>query len=303
MTSFGPLKLPLFISLLGLVFSWATLQGMTESICTSQGCTLYHDVTLLGFSLWVYGAAAFGICALLALLKKGSAGFLLCRLALFLDLFLLLLLSLTSPCANCLIVAFLLGANYLAFKAHSRPPKKEWLFSFWAFFFLVNIFSLLTQSLSSYAIYGEEEASLHLYFSPSCPQCQEGIRFYSGNLDAAFYPVLEKKDDLAKVIAMKKGLDKGLSPHEALTEALASPSEEISFFSHIPLRFRLLRNKAHVLLQGSQGVPYLESRGLPRVLQKEIQRRKKTEDMPSPAREPIELNDFSPRQCTESSCP
>ncbi len=90
-------------------------------------------------------------------------------------------------------------------------------------------------------------------------------------MDAVFYPVAEGGGDVARVALMAAALERGQSLAEALDEASKMPepgwSEQIAP-SSLLLRFKLLRNKAHVFLTGARSVPFIEYRGLPAHLAK-----------------------------------
>ena len=146
----------------------------------------------------------------------------------------------------------------------------------WILFFSLTGLNLFRQSIDTWPIFGERDARVHLFFSPSCPHCQDAVHVYSGKLDAAFYPVMEGPEDFAAILAMEDALNAGQSMQEALENALRSEDAVQAPPLHtLLLRAKLLFNRAHVLRSGSAGVPYLEYRGLPKSVQKERERQKK----------------------------
>ena len=82
-----------------------TALGNEVAFCVTAGCSLYQDLVIGGLSMWWIGTAAFGALVFLALLGAVPAGHLLAGLILLGDIFLLLLMALTSPCVSCLVVA------------------------------------------------------------------------------------------------------------------------------------------------------------------------------------------------------
>lgn len=92
-------------ALLGMLFCIWTALGNEVAFCVTAGCSLYQDLVIGGLSMWWIGTAAFGVLACLALLGAVPAGHFLAGLTLLGDIFLLLLMALTSPCVSCLVVA------------------------------------------------------------------------------------------------------------------------------------------------------------------------------------------------------
>jgi hypothetical protein len=60
---------PAVVSLAGLLFClWVHLTG-GESLCLTDGCTLFQDFRLAGFSLWQGGLVLFSLLLVLCLLR------------------------------------------------------------------------------------------------------------------------------------------------------------------------------------------------------------------------------------------
>lgn len=267
---------PLLAAIIGLIFCvWSAL-GNDVNFCVTTGCTLYQDFSLGGISLWWFGAGAFTVLAACAILGQRAAGRWLSACFVLGDVFLLLLMALTAPCVSCLVAAFLFAVSYLLFKRQDadpgrsgqpRPRRHSILLWVWAVLFIVNIGAVARSQFDVWPILDESgEARLRMYFSPSCRYCIEGINVLSGNVNVAFYPVADNEMDIFRLAKMMELLDEG----EGLAEALGQSAEitEPGMFAALRpdmllLRFRLLRNKAHIFASGSQSVPFFETLGLP----------------------------------------
>lgn len=263
---------PLLVSLIAIAFCVWTAMGNDVNICVTTGCTLYQDFSIAGISLWWYGTSAFTLLAIFALLGGASPGRFFSSLFLAGDCCLLVLMSLTAPCINCLIVAILFLLSYLFFRGATPKAagKSRWaplLVAVWSIFFIINIGLVARSQLDVWPILDESgEPRARMFFSPSCAHCVEGIKALSGNVNMAFYPVAENENDVHRLFRMTHLLKEGMSLAQALGKSSEIKDED--FFSYLNpqlllLRFRLLRNKAHVFSSGSQGVPFYEYKGNP----------------------------------------
>lgn len=273
---------PLLTALIALAFCVWTALGNDVNICITTGCTLYQDFSIFGISLWWYGTAAFTILSFCALFGFSFAGRRLAALFLLGDTALLLLMLLTAPCINCLVVALFFCLSYLFFRNASLPQTqngqgsgRSLLIWCWIFFFVINIGAVVRSQMEIWPILDESgEGRARMFFSPSCHYCTEGIDYLSGHVYMAFYPVAENETDIYRIARMIELLDKGLNISEAL--AKSADFTVPSFFSSLHpkfllLHFRLLINKAHVFSAGSQGVPFFEYLGLPPEVRKQIE--------------------------------
>ncbi|MDD6181104.1 MAG: hypothetical protein PUB01_03395 [Desulfovibrionaceae bacterium] len=265
---------PLAAALAGALFCfWMTLDS--ESLCVTTGCALFQDASVGGVSLWHYGMAAFMLLSVLAVSGFGAAGRLASGCCLLGDVLLLALMAATAPCASCLIVALFFALTYGAFRREARPresrgktPSASWLLWAWALLWAINILAAGRNALGPWVMQGDpEQAGIHLYFSPSCPSCIKALKVLSGNIGAAFYPVAETDGDVAAVLRMEQLRRAGSTLYEAQQQAMQEAPELSLWRQWAPevalLRFRMLRNKAHVLAAGGRAVPYIEYRGLP----------------------------------------
>lgn len=314
---------PLLTSLLGLAFCVWSAFGNDFNFCVTAGCTLYQDTTVAGISMWWIGAVVFGLLGTLALAGIGGFGLFCSAVALLGDILLLTLLALTAPCLMCLIVAIFFALTYRGFRRAAQVPGglgrpsvncgTSVLLAVWTVLFIVNVGAVLRSESGVWPMLGDEnDAAVHLYFSPSCPSCREAVEALSGNVEVAFYPLGEGEVDVYKARAMEVALDKGQSMAEALAGAQGVTVPESLWGRITPdlwgLRLRMLRNKAHVFGSGSSKVPFVEYRGLPSALAKA-----KKQEMTAPRTLPLApvspsapLDDRLPKELdslTSGNCP
>ena len=218
----------LCVTLLAAAFCVWSAFGNDVNFCVTAGCSLYQDFTVGGVSLWWLGTGTFALLALLALLGAAAAGRLLAGLALLGDICLLLLMALTAPCVSCLVVAVFFVLSYLGFRqaepaqargrdSHGRRSVLLWI---WVLLFTVNVGAVARSQTEVWPIMGAgDEATVRMFFSPSCPSCREGINILSGHVDVAFYPLAENDNDVYKVAQMRRLLDAGMNLAEALAQS------------------------------------------------------------------------------------
>lgn len=267
---------PLTLACVATAFCvWSAL-GNDVNICVTTGCTLYQDFTIASISLWWFGAFAFTILGACALMGQATLGRRLAAFFLAADIGFLLLMAFTAPCVSCLVAALFFALCYIFFRRNNVPRKSSgqpaphrasFLLWVWLILFIVNVGQVARSQVDIWPILDESgEASTRMFFSPSCRYCIEGVNALSGNINVAFYPLAESDADVAKVGKMLALLAQG----ESLAEAMGQ-SQETEFKSFwqnytpamLLLRFRMLRNKAHLFAQGAQGVPFFERKGLP----------------------------------------
>jgi len=271
----------LSIAVLAAAFCIWSAFGNEVNLCVTSGCALFQDTSVAGISLWWAGGVTFTALAAAALMGAAQLGVVLAGLALLGDICLLLLMAVTAPCVSCLIVACFFAMIYTGFRQaahHSRSslpgdkPGRSLLLILWGVLFIVNTGTALRTQADVWAITDNgNEASVRMFFSPSCPSCQEGITLLSGHVDVAFYPLAESEGDIYKVARMQRLMDNGSSLADALAKAqdVTAPSPMAATAPDmLLLRLRMLRNKAHVFMAGSQTVPFFEYHGLPSMLKK-----------------------------------
>lgn len=274
--SYAILVGPLALACLAIAFCIWSAMGNDLNICVTTGCMLYQDFTFAGISLWWFGALAFACLGACALLGQTVLGCWLAAAFLLGDICLLMLMALTAPCISCLGVALLFALAYLLFRRQARLRQRQprsaaarhsFLLWLWLVLFIINVGQVARSQIGIWPILDESgEASTRMFFSPSCRYCLEGVKALSGNINVAFYPLAETEADIARVDKMMAILDQGMSLEEALAQSQEAKFE--SFWQTLApdvllLRFRMLRNKAHLFAQGSRGVPFFERKGLP----------------------------------------
>ncbi|MDD4701933.1 MAG: hypothetical protein PHI96_06890 [Desulfovibrio sp.] len=271
----------LCLALLAAAFcAWSAL-GNEVNLCVTAGCSLYQDTSVAGISLWWLGTGVFAALCFLALLGATHWGRILAALALTGDVLLLLVMALTAPCLSCLIAAVFFALIYMSFRqaaatrSRASKPGRSILVLVWGVLFIVNLGAVARSQSNIWAITDNgQEASVHMFFSPSCTSCREGIAILSGHVDVAFYPLAETDADVYRVAHMIRRLDQGSSMAEALaaSQDIKAPSGFAAWNPDMVwLRFRMLRNKSHVFMAGAQTVPFFEYHGLPSMLVKQAQ--------------------------------
>lgn len=270
------LPAPLLFSLLGVAFCiWSGL-GNDVNFCVTAGCTLYADTTIGGISLWWWGTAAFLTLVFCSIAGLRTWGRYFAALFVFGDIWFLALLAFTAPCVSCLCAGLLFAIVYFLFRKLASQPQRNddaarrqpsILLWAWALFFVVNIGLVARSQGDVWAILDESgDPNTRMFFSPECGYCAEGISALGGNVEAAFYPVAENDSDVFRIAKMRDLIAGGMSIEDALAQSadftapkgLAAYSPDL-----LLLRFRLLRNKAHIFAAGSQKVPFFEQKGLP----------------------------------------
>ncbi len=315
---------PMLPSFLGMLFCLWSARGNDVNFCATAGCSLYQDATVAGLSLWWYGAGGFALLALLALAAPKKLGQFVSACALLADTALLMLLAATAPCVNCLAVGALFALTYRSFRRLSpeKSSRISLLLSLWLIFFTINLWAVVKSAMGPWPVYGDpKEATIHIYFSPSCPHCRDVVSFYSGNLQAVFYPVTDKAGDIGKILTMQKAIHDGSNIEKALslTSDKTSAQETWSPSDSLLTSFRCLLNKAHIFLAGSSGIPFIEYRGMPSIVARELKRRRffeEEEEQTDTAVEVIKVPATNPpsdalppellgteQQCTHESCP
>lgn len=283
---FGPFALAFF----GLLFALWNVLGDTSALCVTEGCSLFQNFTIAGYSLWWLGVIGFAVLLIPALFGFAKLGEILAGLGLIADIALLAIMLITAPCFNCLIIGLLLALTYWVFRhaATDKRAKRSFpiLIGIWTVFFVVNAGGILRESTTPWAIRapsieqgGIQNAPVHIYFSPSCSACRElvsGIasqeRQSGQQAPAVWYPVAEDDKDIFIIISMYQKVQAGKDLDIAMAEARDEfAAKEITFADRITLlspssllaQLRLWQNMAHVLSSGSNRLPFVEYRGIP----------------------------------------
>lgn len=278
------LTTPFLAALLATAFCVWSAMGNDVNFCVTTGCTLYQDFSIGGISLWWFGTGAFTLLAACALSGQQGAGRWLAGLFLLGDIFLLALMALTATCVSCLVAAMFFALCYFLFSSQPRvkagqqqKSRRSFLLWLWAALFIINLGFVARSQLDVWPILDESgDPRMRMFFSPSCPYCVEGLNALSGKVNVAFYPVAENNADVYRLAKMQTLLAEGMSIAEALGQSMETTEPEGFEWLKpeiILLRFRLLRNKAHIFSSGSQSVPFFETKGLPADILAEVKKR------------------------------
>jgi hypothetical protein len=253
-------------SLLGLALCLLNAAG-AKLFCLTAGCALYAGYSLFGLSFYVYGAVAFGVIFLLAMAARkiprvppllGGIIF----TALFLDLLFLGWQVLYWPCSSCLVVALLLAGTAVGYW-RSYPSLCRHLFKgvalVWLLLFIPAVLAAGKEVLlTPWALYGPADASVRVFFSPTCPACTSEVTKLLHHPDVArmaFYPVAKNDQDLRLLAAL---LQEGIEQPANLGRLFGSDMKEAT---SLPpgLRWRLAKNKMALAQHGAQSIPFILS--------------------------------------------
>jgi len=253
-------------ALLGLALCLLNATG-AQLFCLTAGCTLYAGYALFGLSFNVYGAIVFGVIALLAAVarKMPRAAPLLGKIilaALFLDLLFLGWQIFYWPCSSCLVVALLLGGTATGFW-RSYPPLCRRLFKgvLLAWLGLLIPVAVATGKevlLTPWALYGPADASVRVFFSPTCPACANEVTKLLHHPDVArmaFYPIAKNDQDLRLLAAL---LQEGIEQPANLGRLFGSDMKKATSLP-LRLRWRLAKNKMALAGHGAQTIPFILS--------------------------------------------
>lgn len=253
-------------ALLGFALCLLNAAG-AKLFCLTSGCALYAGYSLFGLSFYVYGAIVFGVIFLLAVTVRKMprvvpllGGIILTTL--FFDLLFLGWQLLYWPCSSCLVVALLLGGTAAGFW-RSYPPLCRHLFKgvllVWLILFIPSVVAAGKEVLlTPWALYGPADASVHVFFSPTCPACTSEVNKLLQNPEVArmaFYPVAKNDRDLHLLAAL---LQEGIEQPANLGRLFGSDMKEATSLP-LRLRWRLAKNKMALARHGAQTIPFILS--------------------------------------------
>lgn len=256
----------IFPAILGLVLCLLNATG-AGLFCLTTGCTLYSGYTLFGLSFYVYGAIGFGVISLSTIRARkrprsvpllGGIIF----VGLFLDLLFLGWQNLYWPCSSCLVVALLLGGVasgfWRTYPQHCHRLFKGVMIIWLAMLIPVAVAVVKEVLLTPWALYGPRDASVRVFFSPTCPACASELNKLLQNRDVAniaFYPVARNDRDLRLLAAM---LQAGVTQPADLEKLFHDQLEE-STEPSLRLRWRLAKNKMALAGHGAHSIPLILS--------------------------------------------
>jgi thiol-disulfide isomerase/thioredoxin len=170
--------------------------------------------------------------------------------------------------AALLFCAFVfLSAKNAAFMARTHRVSRLALSLVWLVLFIMNLGPVVADLAGPKLLYGNPEAKIDLYFSPTCPACLEAVRTFGKAAD--FYAVAENDYDLAVIADLTRSISGGESLEEAMNKI--SAAREAGTYSapapdlpqELSLRFDALRNQARISRLGFKAVPVILFEGLP----------------------------------------
>lgn len=262
----------LFFALLGL--AWCGYVAFPTTVpppCVTSGCALFRDSKIAGVSLWWVGGAYFFLLAVICLRGNHALARMLAGVALFLDAILLMIMLLTAPCFDCLVVAVLMGLCYYLLRCSAHTDgwfigsghPRSLLLPVWFGLLLGNAALAVDEQIPLYNIGAPQAKELSVYFSPSCPACRDALLAFGQT--AALYPVEESGEDLASIIKLEALLNAGIPMEDALRRCLDrdEPEPVLHVYARTLLQAQLLRNKAALMRQGFRALPLIRINGMP----------------------------------------
>ncbi len=264
----------LLVAIAGLALAVGELLAPDTVPCTTSGCALQYD-----FFLWEIGAGVFGALLLCSLLKAAKIGLWLSGLALAGDTLLLVVMLLTASCPSCLVFALLLALCFVSFIHASRTPWHTstpslalGLIYLWSVLFVIDTGLLLRDLVEPWAISKpeKEQPIANIFFSTSCQACRKlllGMR-PTDLSHTAWYPVIEKEEDLRAIHALEREIRQGVPLDIALRHLPQDSSTlpSLSIGDYLRLKIRLNINRSRILLSGRESLPFIQFFGVPSAL-------------------------------------
>lgn len=259
-------------ALLGAAYCLAAELGLGEALCVTNGCSLYQNFSLYGISLWHVGIATFLVLAGLSFAGRLNLALNLSRLTILADCFLLLLMSLTSPCLACMGAAFFLAVVFYSLHRaqagqnnNKGPHPRSRLLAIWMLFMVAAAVLAVKELAAPDPWHGPEDAPVRLYFSPHCPACLQAVEATTASpLPVAYYPVAASLDEVKIILAMEEDLAKGVPLAVSLRKFRENPPSGLPLsLNSLATLWQILRNRADVLSLGKGSVPLLLINGVP----------------------------------------
>jgi hypothetical protein len=195
----------------GLVVSILALAGITLP-CQTSGCSLYAGLKIAGISPYALGATGFAAILLCWLLARSRPGmqFLLSWLLLggvAISSAFLLWQNLYWPCTTCLVVALAIGVAAGAARATipvCRTRAMTAALVLWAVLFIPALLAAGKESLlTATPVHGSARAPVKIFFSPTCPACQNVVLEALENpglaQNLALIPIAKDREDLRRL--------------------------------------------------------------------------------------------------------
>ncbi|WP_027388977.1 vitamin K epoxide reductase family protein [Chrysiogenes arsenatis] len=261
-------------SILGFAFCVLNAFG-ADIACITDGCQIYSNYTIFGFSVYFYGAAGFALIAITGLLfprgRTAHALFvLLVALMVAGDALFLIYQYFYWFCMSCMVVAALIGLIGLAALSVSAHLRSKWfysIFSIWAFFFFVATFGLIKEIfLTPIPSYGSKEALVQIYVSPSCPACKtlalNVLQRPELLQQSAFYLVPKSDDDSLLIAGFYQDVATGATEKMALETLFSNPLRVSETAITSEQRFIEQVNTMAMARIGAKSIPVVIAPGL-----------------------------------------
>lgn len=261
------------VSLIGLGFSVYNVLNsyLSPETCTAN-CSVFANFTFMGFSLWWVSTLVFAFILILSLFGLAYWIRLITAAALFLDLFLFVVMLTTTVCYMCMGAGVIFACSYYAVRYENRRPiepyPKTLLLTAWGILFIALAGSAVNASQDAYPLVQAENPTTKVFFSPSCSACKKLIQAEYANKNIAWYPVEENEDDIWRIIYMQERLLAGDNLYQALEKAeQAKPEEKAGLLDGLDgdywhMQYEVWKNSA-IVKRRSTVLPFAEVYGVP----------------------------------------
>lgn len=256
---------------LGLIYCVLQVVEVPLEFCKTSGCEITEDITFLGISLYLYGAFFFLAVLALVQLDYRRLANILVTVAVLVDIFLLSILAIGSPCFSCAVVAILIALTYLSilyWDNKSYNYKNIIVIGLWLLVFVPNMFNVAQELLiSPRPIYGDKNAEVKVFFAPDCPHCKEAIqKLIDNDADFALYPIASSDKEYSQMCAMQCAIDDGENIDSAYKKCITNAcSGSKSIYDEITMRVMSSYNKMYLTKIGKKEVPLLLSKDIIRL--------------------------------------
>jgi hypothetical protein len=252
------------IAMAGFLFCILSALGITDTFCLTKGCEVYKGYTIAGISLYWIGATVFLLLGLMALWPVSYRLLsIFTGLALVGNFFFLILQFLLWPCTNCLIVAALIGGFACRLCFHVKSGLRM-LCMVWLVLFSANMLLLAKESVPPWPVMGNNNAEIHVFFSPTCPACRQVVENFLERPDltpnVAFYPLAKDDDDRQRIKLLLQNLNQGMQPAEAFSAHWQHHPQMDKWHYDWRITLNLWRNQLHLAKKGVTQVPLIVSR-------------------------------------------
>ncbi len=261
----------LLFSFLGALYCLLNAGG-AGILCLTEGCRIYASYTLFGIGFYIYGFAGFLLLFVLTLIYPRARTALWLSLAvgvvLALDALFLFYQYLYWACLSCLVVAALIGLIAAAGIWLLRLPGRSVIAVVGVIWFVlfgyVSLEAAKEVSFEPWAMAGEADAPIQVFFSPVCPACRDVVTRILDDPATAqmsvFYPVAKNQRDERRIAAWIAAAQDAQEPPPVTDLFLDAPSEER--LSKADAR-RLRANKVALARRGGTSVPFIVTPFLP----------------------------------------